>query len=193
MPTFALTTESEEAYLSSLEIFRDLLFHWRTPFSLLRTVPDTRSDRTGSPVDFLWELEEQRKRVKEGKKCPLHLCHRVKGWYSAYVTVSILTARPPAILILIWSSWGWEYETLNKTAAMDLLLSHTHTLTLFFSQYEYSKIVSGFRKTSSGFSYSGTDSLLGMLMGYICARSACFEVSGYVHYILELESALLEN
>lgn len=125
-PTFTLTTGSKEAYLSSLEIFRDFLFHWRTLFSLLHTVPDTRLDRTGSPVDFLWELEEQRKRVKEDKKCPFHLCHRVKGWYSAYVTVSILSGRPPAILILIWSSWGWEYETLNKTAAMDLLLSHTH-------------------------------------------------------------------
>jgi len=30
---------------------------------------------------------------------------------------------PPAILTLIWSSCGWEHETLNKTAAMDPLPS----------------------------------------------------------------------
>ncbi len=118
--TLKLTSRCKEAYVSSLHIFRAYSYSHSSSggqHSHSLCLPDQIGEDRRTP----WLCPRDGERVREGEKCPLSQCHRERSWHSVYVTRPVRSGRPPAILTLIWSSCGWEHETLNKTAAMDPL------------------------------------------------------------------------
>lgn len=117
--TLKLTSRCKEAYVSSLHIFRAYSFsssggQHSHSLCLLDQIGEDRQTPWLSPRDGGKERERSvlsASVIGRGAdtQCMWQGQSGVEG--------------PPAILTLIWSSCGWEHETLNKTAAMDPLPS----------------------------------------------------------------------
>ncbi len=118
--TLKLTSRCKEAYVS---IFSGPILIRILPLEdniHTHSVSQTRSERTDGLLDCVPEMERGWER--ERSVLSASVIGRGADTQCMWQGQSGVEG-PPAILTLIWSSCGWEHETLNKTAAMDPLPS----------------------------------------------------------------------